>query len=166
MWRTNAGLTERHSYDSRPHQWPGLRRGIVSAPRLWERQNPLLMRRWLARISGSRIIVRSTSSATPSSGGPALLQLLRTSSSVESSSFALSEAIKTSTTVSTITFAIYVALTYILPSRSGEVRQPHWLPCHGLGVSLPPFLHYAAPAVPTSLFPCALLLNPHCLRRL
>jgi len=30
MWRTNAGLTDRHSYDSRPHQWPGLRRGIVS----------------------------------------------------------------------------------------------------------------------------------------
>jgi dolichyl-phosphate-mannose-protein mannosyltransferase len=30
MWRTNAGLTDRHAYDSRPHHWPWLRRGIVS----------------------------------------------------------------------------------------------------------------------------------------
>ncbi|EKC98887.1 hypothetical protein A1Q2_06858 [Trichosporon asahii var. asahii CBS 8904] len=28
MWRTNAGLTERHAYDSRPQHWPWLRRGI------------------------------------------------------------------------------------------------------------------------------------------
>lgn len=28
MQRTNAGLTESHSWDSRPHQWPLLRRGI------------------------------------------------------------------------------------------------------------------------------------------
>lgn len=28
MWRTNAGLTDRHAYDSRPSAWPGLRRGI------------------------------------------------------------------------------------------------------------------------------------------
>lgn len=26
--RTNAGLTDRHAYDSRPHHWPYLRRGI------------------------------------------------------------------------------------------------------------------------------------------
>ena len=30
MWATNAGLTERHAYDSRPSSWPSLRRGIVS----------------------------------------------------------------------------------------------------------------------------------------
>lgn len=29
MWRTNAGLTDRHAYDSRPNHWPWLRRGIV-----------------------------------------------------------------------------------------------------------------------------------------
>jgi len=29
MWITNAGLTDRHVYDSRPGQWPQLRRGIV-----------------------------------------------------------------------------------------------------------------------------------------
>jgi dolichyl-phosphate-mannose-protein mannosyltransferase len=29
MWITNAGLTDRHVYDSRPYQWPQLRRGIV-----------------------------------------------------------------------------------------------------------------------------------------
>ena len=29
MWVTNAGLTDRHAFDSRPHQWPQLRRGIV-----------------------------------------------------------------------------------------------------------------------------------------
>jgi dolichyl-phosphate-mannose-protein mannosyltransferase len=28
MWETNAGLTERHAYDSRPGTWPVLRRGI------------------------------------------------------------------------------------------------------------------------------------------
>ncbi|ORY27894.1 Dolichyl-phosphate-mannose-protein mannosyltransferase-domain-containing protein [Naematelia encephala] len=28
MWRTNAGLTDRHAYDSRPQHWPWLRRGI------------------------------------------------------------------------------------------------------------------------------------------
>ena len=30
MWTTNAGLTERHTFDSRPDSWPLLRRGIVS----------------------------------------------------------------------------------------------------------------------------------------
>lgn len=30
MWITNAGLTDRHTYDSRPNSWPRLRRGIVS----------------------------------------------------------------------------------------------------------------------------------------
>ena len=29
MWITNAGLTDRHVFDSRPYQWPQLRRGIV-----------------------------------------------------------------------------------------------------------------------------------------
>ena len=29
MWATNAGLTDRHTYDSRPDAWPRLRRGIV-----------------------------------------------------------------------------------------------------------------------------------------
>jgi hypothetical protein len=31
MWRTNSGLTERDAYDSRPHHWPWLRRGIKQA---------------------------------------------------------------------------------------------------------------------------------------
>ena len=30
MWTTNAGLTDRHAFDSRPSSWPQLRRGIVS----------------------------------------------------------------------------------------------------------------------------------------
>ena len=30
MWTTNAGLTDRHTFDSRPDSWPRLRRGIVS----------------------------------------------------------------------------------------------------------------------------------------
>lgn len=29
MWTTNAGLTDRHAFDSRPDSWPLLRRGIV-----------------------------------------------------------------------------------------------------------------------------------------
>ncbi|GAA5992376.1 hypothetical protein JCM11641_002142 [Rhodosporidiobolus odoratus] len=28
MWQTNQGLTDRHAYDSRPHSWPVLLRGI------------------------------------------------------------------------------------------------------------------------------------------
>ncbi|EEB93667.1 hypothetical protein MPER_07642, partial [Moniliophthora perniciosa FA553] len=28
MWTTNAGLTDRHTFDSRPDSWPRLRRGI------------------------------------------------------------------------------------------------------------------------------------------
>jgi len=28
MWTTNAGLTDRHTFDSRPESWPRLRRGI------------------------------------------------------------------------------------------------------------------------------------------
>jgi hypothetical protein len=28
MWRTNAGLVESHAWDSRPGDWPWLRRGI------------------------------------------------------------------------------------------------------------------------------------------
>ena len=34
MWQTNAGLTDRHMYDSRPSSWPQLRRGIVRVSRL------------------------------------------------------------------------------------------------------------------------------------
>ena len=41
MWTTNAGLTDRHAFDSRPSAWPVLRRGIVRAL-LW--RNNLLMR--------------------------------------------------------------------------------------------------------------------------
>jgi hypothetical protein len=29
MWTTNAALTDRHAYDSRPWTWPTLKRGIV-----------------------------------------------------------------------------------------------------------------------------------------
>ena len=32
MWTTNAGLTDRHAYDSRPLSWPHLSRGIVRRP--------------------------------------------------------------------------------------------------------------------------------------
>lgn len=35
MWRTNAGLTDSHAWDSRPESWPILRRGI----NFWGRQH-------------------------------------------------------------------------------------------------------------------------------
>lgn len=35
MWTTNQGLTERHSFDSRPHTWPRLTRGI----NFWEKDH-------------------------------------------------------------------------------------------------------------------------------
>ena len=70
MWRTNAGLTDRHAYDSRPPSWPVMRRGIVS----------FLDRDVTGEIaddrtSGSRIIDKFILLETLSSGGvvPSLL---------------------------------------------------------------------------------------------
>jgi hypothetical protein len=40
MWTTNAGLTDRHTYDSRPDSWPRLRRGIVSALLVYLHRRP------------------------------------------------------------------------------------------------------------------------------
>lgn len=34
MWQTNAGLTDRHTFDSRPSSWPRMLRGIVRTFRL------------------------------------------------------------------------------------------------------------------------------------
>ncbi|KAK2459324.1 hypothetical protein APHAL10511_008679 [Amanita phalloides] len=53
MWTTNAGLTDRHTYDSRPDSWPTLRRGI----NFWVKDhrqiyligNPLVW--WLSTLS-------------------------------------------------------------------------------------------------------------------
>jgi len=55
MWRTNAGLTDRHAYDSRPPSWPVMRRGIVS---FFDRDVTGEIAD--VRISGSRIIDRYT----------------------------------------------------------------------------------------------------------
>lgn len=67
MWTTNAGLTDRHTYDSRPQSWPILRRGIVSrflyACFLVAVANPI------DRTSGSKSIVTFTSLETPLLGG-------------------------------------------------------------------------------------------------
>ncbi|KAF8686106.1 hypothetical protein AX14_003951 [Amanita brunnescens Koide BX004] len=61
MWTTNAGLTDRHTFDSRPHSWPRLRRGI----NFWVKDhrqiyligNPLVW--WLSTLSvGLYVIVR------------------------------------------------------------------------------------------------------------
>ena len=62
MWTTNAGLTDRHTFDSRPDSWPRLRRGIVSVFSF--------LGSWISltdvyfRISGSRTTVISTSLGT------------------------------------------------------------------------------------------------------
>ena len=68
MWTTNAGLTDRHMYDSRPHSWPRLRRGIVSSAFVCFGS----VIDWLCRTFGSRIIVRFISLGIPSFGGSAL----------------------------------------------------------------------------------------------
>ncbi|KAF8627686.1 hypothetical protein AX15_004295 [Amanita polypyramis BW_CC] len=61
MWTTNAGLTDRHTYDSRPDSWPRLRRGI----NFWVKDhrqiylvgNPLVW--WLSTLSvGLYVLVR------------------------------------------------------------------------------------------------------------
>lgn len=61
MWTTNAGLTDRHTYDSRPDSWPRLRRGIVRLVLI-----PVVAYAdQVCRTSGSRIIARSTCSEIP-----------------------------------------------------------------------------------------------------
>ncbi|KAK0455735.1 glycosyltransferase family 39 protein [Desarmillaria tabescens] len=61
MWTTNAGLTDRHTFDSRPGSWPRLRRGI----NFWVKDhrqiyligNPIIW--WLSTLSvASYILVR------------------------------------------------------------------------------------------------------------
>lgn len=61
MWTTNAGLTDRHTFDSRPDSWPRLRRGI----NFWVKDhrqiyligNPIIW--WLSTLSvASYIFVR------------------------------------------------------------------------------------------------------------
>ena len=50
MWTTNAGLTDRHAYDSRPLSWPRLRRGIVS--RLDACSDPPLIAKSISELLG------------------------------------------------------------------------------------------------------------------
>lgn len=97
MWITNAGLTDRHVYDSRPLQWPRLRRGIVRGDcGLY----PLPPTEAICRTSGSKITNRSTSLATRLSGGRAHLPLLSTCLFAAFSSSERSAGIGISTTVS------------------------------------------------------------------
>ena len=67
MWTTNQGLTDRHTFDSRPDSWPRLRRGIVRV--LQDFHQAYVVNITFYRTSGSRTTARSTSSATPCSGG-------------------------------------------------------------------------------------------------
>ena len=64
MWTTNAGLTDRHTFDSRPDSWPLLRRGIVS----WLVVIYFVFVVWWSlfccRTFGSRIIVKFISLVT------------------------------------------------------------------------------------------------------
>jgi dolichyl-phosphate-mannose-protein mannosyltransferase len=61
MWVTNADLTESHTWDSRPSEWPWLRRGI----NFWYAQHQS------SRIDfvGERIIDKSISSVIQRFGG-------------------------------------------------------------------------------------------------
>ena len=63
MWTTNAGLTDRHNFDSRPDSWPRLRRGIVSFI-LFALLARLNAHAFHNRTSGSKIIARFTSLVT------------------------------------------------------------------------------------------------------
>jgi len=83
MWTTNQGLTDRHTFDSRPDSWPRLTRGIVCLSKTSHVHayihNP-------CRTFGSKTTSRSTSSVTLSYGGSARSPSSRTSSSEASSS--------------------------------------------------------------------------------
>ena len=59
MWTTNAGLTDRHTFDSRPNSWPLLRRGIVSLAFLssWVKSDDESL---VGRTFGLRTIVKFT----------------------------------------------------------------------------------------------------------
>ena len=60
MWITNAGLTDRHNFDSRPDAWPRIRRGIVSCIIDGVSRFP----DGFCRTFGSRTTVKSTSWVT------------------------------------------------------------------------------------------------------
>ncbi len=62
MWETNAGLTDRHAYDSRPQTWPLLKRGInfwtKDHRQIYLMGNPFV---WWAPSSRSRLPRRKRS---------------------------------------------------------------------------------------------------------
>ena len=66
MWETNAGLTERHPYDSRPSAWPTLRRGI----NFWTKDH-----RQIYLIGNPFVWLASTTSVMVYIGARALLML-------------------------------------------------------------------------------------------
>ena len=76
MWTTNQGLTDRHTFDSRPDSWPRLRRGIVRV--LQDFHQAYVVNITFYRTSGSRITATSISLETPSYGGCLRSRSLRT----------------------------------------------------------------------------------------
>lgn len=97
MWTTNAGLTDRHTFDSRPSSWPRLSRGIVSLTFILSSFSNNV-----CRISGSKIIDKSISLGIPLCGGQAQRLLLYMGLFEVSWFFAPNADIKISTTVSLV----------------------------------------------------------------
>lgn len=162
MWTTNAGLTDRHTYDSRPHSWPRLLRGIVSnassspsvcaltgrIQNFWVKDhrqiyligNPIIW--WLSTLSVALYV---------SVRGFLILRAKRGYRDFDSSKLVFASSLFTSPNVPR--------------SQSGEIRLALWVPVRRVGPSLLSILPHGPTALSASLLSRALFRHSPLLRR-
>lgn len=154
MWTTNAGLTDRHTYDSRPDSWPRLRRGIVSTWQFvtastnqfpWQnfwvkdhRQIYLIGNPWVWYLSSAAVV------AYMAVRGLLILRAKRGYRDFDSSECILC-------------FTIKRLISENLISQSRKIRFSLWVPVHRLEFTLHSLFYHGSPAVPPSLFSSTLL---------
>ena len=162
MWNTNAGLTDRHAYDSRPLSWPVLRRGIkyvLISPCATSGAYSA------STVFGWKTIAKSISSATLSSGiylhSPYLfLSLWEVFWSCE-----LSAGSKISIIVSPVNRTLWQCWL-INQSHCPVLYSTLRVFGHRLGASLLPILSNESTIVPTSLLSSFILCYLFALRHI
>jgi dolichyl-phosphate-mannose-protein mannosyltransferase len=166
MWQTNAGLTDRHAYDSRPSAWPLMRRGIVRCSHVCSvalgltlpvyprtTQNFWVKDHRQIYLIGNPVVWWSSTLAVCAYVAVRLLMFVRAKRGYRDAhhrGFPPSQL---------LVLARHDADQLFDSPRDDLRRQPR-LPLHGLGSPLFPFLPDAAPAVPSSLPAGSLLLGP------
>ena len=156
MWTTNAGLTDRHTYDSRPDAWPRLRRGIVRltsyllsavsdrscSQNFWVKDH-----RQIYLLGNPLIWYLSTAGvfAYAAVRGLLILRAQRGYRDFDNSKYRILSCI------------VYVTSRSLSRSESRQVRHTLRLPFHRLGPSLLALLYHAPSALPAPLLPGALL---------